>query len=316
MYRYWLAAVFSLVALSCRPAPCEGTTGICTGFEKLSVGGNERTYRVHLPPAYDGKTLLPVILLLHGRLGTPENSEELTHMDSIADKHRFIVISPEGFKRSWNDPRGVTPASEKKIDDDAFLTALIDSLPKKYAVDPKRIYAAGISNGAFMTTHLGCIASDKLAGIATIIGAFSENSLASCKPTRSLPVMLIMGDDDPLVPYQGGPTRKDGQGVVISAQKSREAWAEKDGCEVTPTTINEPDTNPNDHTKTRRETHSACKDGAQVVMLTVEGGGHTWPGGKQYLKEAKIGFTSRDFDASETILSFFELFSLPSTEIK
>jgi polyhydroxybutyrate depolymerase len=317
---FWLEAdtvrsalfVFAALGLcACAPPPCAGKVGLCTGTETISIDGRERSYRVHLPPSYDGVTPLPVVLVLHGRLGTPEKTEEIAHFDEVSDAAGFISVFPEGVRKSWNDPRGVTPASRKNIDDEGFLLALLDDLPNRFVIDPARIYAMGMSNGGFMTTQLGCIAADKLAAISTLVASFSENSLATCQPARALPVQIVMGDQDPLVPYEGGPTRNNGEGVAVSAEDSRAAWALKNGCEETPSATFLPDADPNDGTITLQEAHTQCQSNAQVVLLTVQGGGHTWPGGEQYLSVRSIGKTSRDFDYGEVALEFFSQFTLP-----
>ena len=121
-----------------------------------------------------------------------------------------------------------------------------------------------------------------------------------------MPVLLIAGTEDPLIPWDGGEVTGNGErGQVLSVADTVGRWVALDGCASTPTVTMVPDRAPNDGTTTRREHYGGCRAGAEVVLYAVAGGGHAWPGGLQYLPERTIGKTSRDFDASETIWEFF-----------
>jgi polyhydroxybutyrate depolymerase len=117
--------------------------------------------------------------------------------------------------------------------------------------------------------------------------------------------MMVMGDKDPLVPYNGGNVGNLPGSKVLSAQDTIKFWASKNGCTANPSDSTLPDQDPADGTLVKREEYKSCRDNASVVLYTVQGGGHTWPGGLQYLPETTIGKTSRDFNASEEIWKFF-----------
>jgi polyhydroxybutyrate depolymerase len=127
-------------------------------------------------------------------------------------------------------------------------------------------------------------------------------------PARPISLLVIAGTHDPLVPYQGGEIgfeRGRKVGRVISAAETIRSWAAFNQCPAG-VTVTEPDTDPHDGTRVRRETRGPCQDGSEVILYTVEGGGHTWPGGQQYLPERFVGRTSKDIDASDVIWAFFK----------
>ena len=123
-----------------------------------------------------------------------------------------------------------------------------------------------------------------------------------------MPVLIINGKEDPLERWEGGEIRLGGRtyGVVLSVADTVEFWVEKDRCTSSPVVTQLPDTDPADGTTVWTEVYGGCEGDAEVVLYAIEGGGHTWPGGLQYLPEAIIGKTSREFNASEVIWQFFK----------
>jgi polyhydroxybutyrate depolymerase len=226
----------------------------------------------------------------------------------VAERERFIVAFPDGYRRSWADARGATPASEAGYDDVAFLGALVSAFVKDHHADPARVYFTGMSNGGFMTATVACALADRVAAIAMVGATVPEGFDAKCKPSRPMPAMLVLGDRDPLVPYAGGQVAGRGgeNNRAASGEDSARFWATANGCAPTPAISSLPDTDPDDGTRTTLRKWESCKDGADVWLYTVEGGGHTWPGGWQYFGPRIIGKTARDFDATDAIWSFFK----------
>lgn len=291
-----LVASFSLVT-GCRQ-PEEGTEE-----GEIEVGGRERTFLYHRPAGWKADAKWPLVVALHGRGGQGSSQEELTHMTGIADREGFIVTYPDGYRRSWHDARDIGPAAENGVDDIAFVSALIDHFVAAHAADPARVFVAGTSNGGMMTFRVACELAHKIAAAGPVIGLMPDNPAYECKPTRPVPMMIFAGGADPLVPYGGGDVIGDDKGKVLSAHATRARWAELNGCEAADfqQTIDAVD----DGTHVLEMRHSRCREGSQVVLFTVEGGGHTWPNGVQYLPAAVIGKTTRDVDASEELWSFF-----------
>jgi len=268
---------------------------------RLEVGGRERTYLLHVPPAARGPR--PLVVLLHGRLGDGAGEARLSDFDPIADSVGALVAYPDGFRRSWADGRLGTPADRRGIDDVAFFRALVRDIASREPVDSTRIYVAGMSNGAFMTERLVCDAADLVAAAGVVAGTLSDSLAGRCHPSRPVPVMLMNGTADPLVPYDGGEL-SGGRGHSLGVAETVARWATWNGCAEAPERRTLPDT-ARDGTTVTEERYGHCRDRAEVVELTITGGGHTWPGGAQYLPARFIGPASRNLDGSRTLWTFF-----------
>jgi polyhydroxybutyrate depolymerase len=311
----WLALFVGMLAAACgrnggARAPAVSTEqpvanaapSTTLQHRSLTSGGHARTFLLYAP---QDASPLPLVIALHGRLGDGAGEEKLSHFSRVAEREHFVLALPDGYSRSWNDSRDVTPASKEKYDDVAYLSDLIDALVKENLVDPTRVYVTGMSNGGFMAETFACNAGDRVAAIA-MVGALLPDTLTSCHPAHPMPTMIIIGDHDPLVPYAGGEMGKGGErGNVKSADDTAKFWADANGC-TTRKDDSLPDTDPDDDTHTLLTQFLSCRDASEVSLLRVIGGGHTWPGGYQYLGKWLIGRTSHDFDASERIWAFFK----------
>lgn len=286
-----------------------------TYHSALAYQGLKRTYLVYLPSSVSKTTPVPLVLALHGKGGNGKSMELLTRkgFNKLADKKGFIVVYPDGIEKNWNDGRKDDSSNDRahreNIDDVGFLTALMDTMIRKYAINQKRIYVTGMSNGAIMAYRMACESAYKVAAIAPVTGNMSPLVINGCSPSGSVPVLAINGTDDPVVPFRGGmitsTLKKTDLGKVMSTEASVRYWVAHNGCSPDPVVIQMPDTNPNDGTRVIVKQYLKGKNGADVILYEVTGGGHTWPGGLQYLPKKLIGRTCRDFDAAEVIWSFF-----------
>ena len=271
----------------------------------LDVDGVERTYSMHVPSDYDKSKAAPLLIALHGRLGTGEGEERLTHFHNVSDNHGFLVAYPNGLQRSWADGRGATPADQKSVDDVKFISALIDKLSATYNIDATRIYAAGMSNGGFMAGRLACELSDRIAAVAIVGASLSTDVATNCQPAKPVSVMIVQGTDDPLVPIGGGTLRRDGSGgSVLSHADAVQKWLALDHCADAPKKDTIADS-AGDGTTIILQTFASCALGSEVRSYVVVHGGHTWPGGHQYLPASLIGETTRNLDGSSAIWEFF-----------
>jgi polyhydroxybutyrate depolymerase len=271
----------------------------------ITVDGEEREYYVHLPPGYDGGTPAPLVLGLHGGGGTAKKFDKLAHMNETADAHGFIAVYPQGLGKAWNDGRAINEL-KKKADDVKFFGELCKQLSSDYAVDEHRIYVTGISNGGFMSMRLAAEMPEVFAAACSVAAGVSDFLAEEHEAPRApVPVMLINGTDDPLVPYDGGYVTVLGlkRGQVLAAEEGVGWWAKHNGCAVPPVEKELPDADPDDGTTVRREDYRG-PGGADAVLVTVQGGGHTWPSGWQYLGEGLVGKTTNDID-NEIIWEFF-----------
>lgn len=281
--------------------------------QSLEFEGRNRTYVLHLPPAITSQKPLPLLLVFHGGEGQGKQVESLTGFSKMADQKGFIVAYPDGVNKNWNDGRDAPSLSAQRqdVNDVGFVSALIDELSHNLTIDQKRVFATGMSNGGIFSQRLGCELANKLAAIAPVAGTMPEKLAPNCKPARPLAVLMIHGTEDPLVPWQGGAVVNDRRGTVLSVPDTVKKWVTFDGCNATPITNLQPDNDPQDGTRVRREAYNGCKAGSAVILYAVEGGGHSWPGGMKYLPELATGKTSRDINASDIIWDFFVKHPLP-----
>ena len=279
-------------------------------------GNLERSFIIHVPSGHDSSVQMPLVLALHGRGTTAEGMILITRkgFNNLADRDGFLVVYPDGIELNWNDGRMDEEANDRahreNIDDVGFISALIDSMIEEYNVDPKRVYVTGISNGALMAYRLACELSYKITAIAPVDGNMPYLLLSECSPTDPVSVLAINNVNDPLVPFEGGMVisnfRKIKLGKVLSADESIEFWVKHNQCSPEPVVTIEPDRDPADGTQVTRKEYLNGIKGTEVVLYVIYGGGHTWPGGLQYLPAWKIGKTSREIDANEVIWSFFK----------
>jgi polyhydroxybutyrate depolymerase len=272
----------------------------------IQVGSRQRTYLIHVPSAVRQGRPAGLVFALHGGGGTGRSMERLTRFNGLADGAGFIVVYPDAVERNWNDGRAAAtiPAQRQNVDDVGFVAALITSLTREFGVDRGRVYVTGVSNGAFMSQRLGVELSDRIAAIAPVIGGLAPQLKERFAPKAPLSVLVMNGASDPLVPYGGGAVARN-RGETIGVAEIIRLWVAHNHCPARGQTMLLPDTDPADGTRVRRTAYAPCAQGTAVVLYTIEGGGHTWPAGPQYLPRAVIGRTSRDIDATRVIWEFF-----------
>ncbi len=282
----------------------------------ILVGKRERHYTVHIPPSYDGKTSVPVVIMLHGGGGTGNAAAAETGWGAKADEAGFIAVFPEAmppdptkpsrFIRNpqlWNDGSDRFYPGQNAPDDVGFLNAMLDDLLARFAVDERRIYVTGFSNGASMTFRIGAELSKRIAAIAPVAGALW---LEPVRLERRVPMMYITGTADPLNLIEGGvPKLATGGSDRVRAKpkppvrNSIVQWSKALGCPVTPRETSEAN-------GVRTEIYGSGDDGTEVVYITVEGLGHTWAGGESLLPEFLVGKRSDRINATDIIWEFFK----------
>lgn len=259
----------------------------------LTLDGRRRAYRLYRPARVAPDRPVPVVIALHGLMQRAHTMERLTGLDRLAEREGFLAVYPEGYRRSWNDTDRTKPATRAGIDDLRFLRALIDELAERDGADRSRIYVVGFSNGGFLALRAACELSRQIAGVAVVGAGVTAAFPPDEDPDRAVSTMFVLGRDDPLVPWG-----------VFGA--SAERWSRRLDCANGDTRSWALPDRERDGTRGRAVRYAGCPDGAAVLQLTIEGGGHTWPGGPQYLPRLLVGRTSRDFDATAEIWDFWE----------
>lgn len=273
--------------------------------------GVERTYRVYLPKNFDKNNPTPMVLALHGGGGSGNRFEKDVSAGTLtnaAESRGVILVTPEGIDKRWNDGRPEIFGSESMYDDVGFISNIIDKMALNYGVDSNRVYVTGISNGGFMSVRLALELSNKIAAIAPVTAQITE-AVESTVPEFPISIMIINGVDDPFVPYNGGPimifNSDSNRGNILSTEESIQRFNSYNQC--TNIVENNPiiDNFPNDGTSIEISKYNGCNQGTEVVLIKVNGGGHTWPDGAQYLPVSIVGRVSKEINASEMILDFF-----------
>ncbi len=267
--------------------------------------GKQRTFSYHLPKSYTPHLqYLPLVIALHG---TGEMGIDLEkgilqgRFDTLSDQSRIMIAYPDALQGTWN--------SEKKVsqpDDRGFIRAVILYFRQKYNVDPERIYVLGMSTGGLMTYQLACDSADMVTAIATVAAAMPLSLASTCKPARPIPVLMINGTSDPILPWNShqffsvlGGSRSS----RLSIPETLEAWRKID--KITSPIFQQPMSNTQYDSTWVWLSVANMPQVVDVVLYTIYNGGHTWPGGQQYLPVEYIGKTSKAFDASIVIWQFF-----------
>jgi polyhydroxybutyrate depolymerase len=287
------------------------------GPRSITAAGLQREYVVHLPPGYDGTEPAPLVFNLHGFGGDIASQDTSTDLPALAGERGYIVVTPQGAPLDvpddapaaartagfeglafWNffgsDPGEVTvngatvALSDLGTDDVAFIDTLLDTVSDEYCVDPDRVFSTGMSNGAGMSTTLGCELGDRLAAIGPVSGV---NLSGDCRGDDPVSVLAVHGDADPIAGYTGGSLMGFDLGNP-SVPDRMAAWASFDGCDSRPAV--------DESTPGLAVTRwSGCEDGTAVELWTLAGWGHEWP-------RAAVPTEPGIIDASEVVLDFFD----------
>lgn len=293
----WLACSFQCPLGDCATVEYSGRI-------PLQVGEFKRFYRIHVPPAYDGKTPLPLVLVFHGRSELARDIAEITRFSKLADRQGFIVVYPVGIREHWNDGRIATPIfAAGNYDDVGFIATLLQRLEGSLAIDMNRIYATGMSNGGMFVQRLACELDGTFAAIGPVAGTLPVDITPRCTPKQPVSVIEFHGTNDAYVHWQGGSVRAVG-GKTLSVPKTVAHWRALDHCAETPDIEYGPHNDPDEPQRVRRERYGSCREGTEVVLYAIEGGGHTWPGGPDD-PLLFAGAVNRDISATNLIWRFF-----------
>ena len=258
--------------------------------QSLPVGGISRTYRLAVPARYRPSSPTPLILLFHGSGSDALEASLYTQLPSRASHAGFLVASPDAEGKQWQ-----ISLPGARTNDLAFVAALITDLSARYCIDRSRVYAAGFSLGSEFSAIAACTGANRIAAIGLVAAEFL---LRPC--TGPVPVIAFHGTDDPLVPYYSGRTGASFPGVpVIGVEQNLINWARLDGCRPVATRARPA-------SMVLRQTWAGCTRRAAVILYTVEGGGHAWPGSPITLPVGTFGRTTHQVDATALMIRFFE----------
>lgn len=283
-----------------------GPLGPGDHLRTLEHDGRTRTYLVHIPPRYEFRRPTPLVFALHGGGSNAETMLQFCGLNEKADEEVFLVAYPNGTGRvaqmlTWNGGNCCAYAMRNKVDDVGFIRSILDDLAGVASVDPRRVFATGMSNGGVMCYRLASELSDRIAAIAAVAGTMGA---ATCHPARPVPVMHFHGTNDAYLPFHGGKgLRRLTQTHFYSVPHSISAWARANDCPQVPI-VTGVATKFDDGTSVQRQTYGPGKDGAEVVLFVIHGGGHTWPG--RQTRIPLLGPSTRNISANELMWEFFQ----------
>lgn len=244
-------------------------------------GGRERTYVVHVPTTYTGSEPVPVVFDFHGYGSSGSGQMGASGFRELSDEHGFVGVYPNGVGGSWHVNGCCGQAAQQNLDEVGAVRVILAEVMKQVCVDPRRIYASGISQGGGMAHHVGCLAADVFAAIAPVS---SDLRTEPCAPSRPISELSIRGTGDTLSAYEGGPVGPAGmQYQSIGAQETLERWRMIDECTGEPVTTLE-----------LCETYPQCAGGVEVTLCTLPGAGHV------------LYANPSDFDVASAAWAMFE----------
>lgn len=226
----------------------------------------------------------PAIVLLHYGNGTPERMARLSAVWRLAAEEGAWVVLPEAVNGNWRE----NPNGLNTIDDVGFLSAVIEQATSAYPIDPDRILMAGMSNGGFMAIRFACERPDAIVGLGLIAAGMRRQMHLQCPPVEPMSVVALQGTDDIIVPHQG-------RFGLFSAEEHFERWADNNNCDPGAVATRDLPVIVDDGTFVTETENQVCDGDSIVRLLTIEHGGHTWPGSEPLLA---IGGTTGNVDAT------------------
>jgi polyhydroxybutyrate depolymerase len=268
--------------------------------------GYTRQYKVHVPPSYDPNVPMPAVFCVHGLAQNPVMFCVVgTGLNQKSDDEGFILIMPNGYQNSWNGGTCCGAASTEQLDDVALFRAIFDEVGTHLNIDLDRVYATGLSNGAYMSYRLACEASDLVVAVAPNAGAVGKNDIGggtnpasdftACEPSTPVSIFDTHGTADGLIPY------------ALQAL-SLQHMATKNGCTMTTAVAADPASGGD----TSCVWYSGCPGGIEVTGCSVSGGGHCWFGspdcgtGGGAIGAVFVGANSNTLVNNDAVWDFFE----------
>ncbi|HRQ39606.1 MAG TPA: PHB depolymerase family esterase [Chloroflexota bacterium] len=303
----FLFVILFLAGLACARAGSPGPTPTAStplppgeSSHTLSHDGRDRSYILYVPASVDWGQPVPLVFVFHGGTGNAQSAIYMSGFNDVADQHGFVVVYPNGTGRlsddkllTWNGGDCCAYAQAENVDDVGFVRAIVADLQTQAAIDAKRIYATGLSNGAMLTQRLACQAANIFAAAAPVAGTLN---FPACNPSQPISIIAFHGDNDQHVPYEGGRGPASLVDVDFASVPDTMAfWREANGCNSLP------QSNTSDQTK--HEIWVGCDGATAVELYTIMGGGHAWPGGKPGWPGADQPVTT--ISASSLIWEFF-----------
>ena len=243
----------------------------------------------------------PVVLVLHGGNGNGARIRRNLGLEDVGRSAGRIIVYPDAIGGHWSDGPGAAASR-----DVAFIRDLVGKLVSEGIADRRKVFLVGSSTGGMMVLRTLCESGESFAGAAVLIAGLPADLADTCKPARPLPLLMVLGTADALVPYKGGRTSlPDSKIDVLSADSTLSVFARAAGCADTRATTPVPDRDPHDGSRAYIDKFTGCK--VPVELVRVEGGGHSIPGRSvEGRVSGAVGTRNNDVDTARLIADFFK----------
>ncbi len=292
-----LGAMLTLIGLPAVIVPIEAAWYYAANRDNGSFvsDGERREYLLYVPTSYRPASQTPLVISMHGAGLWGAAQKDISQWNAVADREGFIVVYPSGVGgrgvRAWRARPGPGLAKEVR-----FLSALIDTIAANYHIDLNRVYANGLSNGGGMSFMLSCTLSDRIAAVGLVASA-QLTPFMWCPDRRPVPMINFHGTDDNAAGFKGGTSWVVADIHLPNQETWTANWARRNRCAPSPADSQvAPDV--------IRRSYSKCADDGDVVLYTIIGGGHTWPGTGR-TPEWFTGRTTHSIDATQLMWEFF-----------
>lgn len=289
---WFVLALLTMLAASPRPAAA------ASGRISIESGGATRTATLILHHRLK-QARRPLVIVLRKREKGP-HLRRVFGLEEMARSAGPVLVYPDPIGGHWSEAPGPEAAR-----DATFIRDLIAKMVSDGIVDRRKVFLVGISSGGFTAFRLACDNAPLFAGVATLITALPADLAATCKPSRPLPLLMVVGTADPVIPYAGGKAAlSDAKIGVASADRALAIFGKAAGCGEGRTTTAMPDRDTRDGTRAYLDKLSGCK--VPVEVLRVEGGGHSVPGHWAGVgSDTSRGLHNNDVESAKLVWDFF-----------
>jgi polyhydroxybutyrate depolymerase len=314
-----LALALAVAAPTYCLLPTVAWSGTLVDDETIEHDGLTRYFDYYVPDGLPSSPV-PLLFVLHGNGMDNDKYRALgavSEFMNLADEEPFIILYPNGTAAdgttgpsgafAWHICRADVRNNPRTADDVGFVNALIDWAATSFSIDPERVYSTGASNGGHMSYRLAFELSDRIAAIGAVIASLPVNSECPTQPENPLAVLIMNGTDDPIIHWEGGQAgRNNDNGLIKSADETRNFWRTFLGTDPTPTHVDVPDIDASDDSTIAIDVYENGAEGSAVAFYTVNGGGHQLPSIHDGLSEVAFGKINRDIESAVEIWDFLK----------
>ncbi len=283
---------------------------------EITHNGYTRSWLTHIPKNYSAVKKYPLVIALHGGGGSAKQLMNRTkrRFNKLADTEGFIVVYPQGVKKSWNDNNKRDQngfARKMNIDDVGFISKMISTLQSNYNINNNAVFACGISNGGLMSQTLAMELPNKIKAVGMVASNFGEDQINESKNVLPFSILFIHGTKDPIIPYSGGEIEvfNKKRGKVLGIAKSIKYISNLNGNSLNPIVTKLDNTSFKDNCTSEHLVYPNPENPSlKVELIKVINGGHSWPGAKKKKRLLKkiTGTTAQDFNACDKLWEFFK----------